>query len=105
MRHALLVPAVSHLEQQAAFGSGACAYQPLLESKPPEQQVGYTPAHQLSMLRCHVQVEAVCPMEAEVGGPAWLFGYKAYHVLRSGQVLAVYSNPKAAGVPHYIYVQ
>ncbi|GAB4819007.1 hypothetical protein N2152v2_006053 [Parachlorella kessleri] len=43
------------------------------------------------------KVESVFRMEGEVGGPAWQFGSQAYHVLRSGHVLIVYSDPKAAG--------
>ncbi len=33
-----------------------------------------------------------------MGGPAWTFGGKAYHVLQDGQVLLVYSDPNAAGM-------
>lgn len=45
-----------------------------------------------------LQVEGVLQVEGEVGGPAWLFGGQAYQVLSSGKVLAVYSDPKQAGV-------
>ena len=47
-----------------------------------------------------LQPEPVFQAAAEVGGPAWLFGGKAYHVLSSGHVLAVYSDPPRAGRLH-----
>jgi hypothetical protein len=31
-------------------------------------------------------LSCVCEMAAEVGGPAWLFGGRAYHVFSNGQV-------------------
>jgi dipeptidyl aminopeptidase/acylaminoacyl peptidase len=37
------------------------------------------------------------PMAAEFAAPLWVFGQKPFHVLCDGRILAVFSDPKAAG--------
>lgn len=43
------------------------------------------------------EVVNLCPLEAEIGGPAWIFGGRDFWPLSDGRVLAIYSNPKRAG--------
>jgi dipeptidyl aminopeptidase/acylaminoacyl peptidase len=37
-------------------------------------------------------LQAVAPMAAEIGGPAWVFGQRSYHVLPDGRILAVVNS-------------
>lgn len=46
---------------------------------------------------CLPQVRRMLPMAAEFASPMWVFGQAPYHVLSSGQILAVYSDPTKAG--------
>ena len=34
-------------------------------------------------------------MDAEFGGPAWMFGSRTYQALSDGSFLAIYNDPKA----------
>jgi hypothetical protein len=47
------------------------------------------------------QATPLLPMNAEFGMPPWLFGMHSYEVLAGGSsILAVYSDPAAAGAAH-----
>lgn len=39
----------------------------------------------------------VLPMAAEFAAPMWVFGQRPFHVLQSGRILAVFSDPSKAG--------
>lgn len=41
-----------------------------------------------------VQVSSVHKMEADFGWPLWVFGIQTYHVFSTGQILALYQDPK-----------
>lgn len=93
------------LAPQAAtvsFAAAAAAVRRSCFLSPPGFALQYARAENptMAVLGCPPpvpQARRVLPMAAEFAAPMWLFGQRPYHVLRGGQILAVFSDPQEAG--------
>lgn len=55
-------------------------------------------AHQSSTVCMHIQVRPVVSMAADFGWPLWVFGISTYALLDAQHILALYNDPREAGI-------